>query len=117
MSQEINLIKIMAYANLITAAPDPSGRDSIYKVRSRVNGFRKKINADITDELLKQKFGIKEHTFDEETVSFVKHLCNQCCRNRELLEWEYERCHYDTEGEVADELLRLARAVYREMYN
>lgn len=116
VNMEMDLIKILSLSNLLTAAFDTTGRESIYKTRSRINGYRKKINADVTSELLNLKRGIKAHSFDEETISFIKHLCESCAKDRTLLDWEYDCCGFESEREVADALLQTARRLYRSMY-
>ena len=116
VANELDLIKIISLSNFLTAAFDTTGRESIYKTRSKVNGFRKKIVADVTDELINLKQGVKKHSFDEETMSFIKQLCESCAKDRTLLDWEYECCGYKSEREVADALLQVSRKLYRTIY-
>ena len=80
---------------------------------SKMCGYRKKIISDCLHSVA----CITENpsfipVFDELTLVSLRGAINLCTRDRVLRDWEYHRCGFETEGELAGELISLGVQVY-----
>lgn len=80
---------------------------------SKMCGYRKKIISDCLHSvgcLTENPSFIP--VFDELTLVSLRGAIKLCTRNRVLRDWEFDRCGFETEGDLADNLMSLGVQVY-----